>query len=42
MKEIIKEGMVLREVRPGVYEGTDNGVTYRELYPGEIIKGRRQ
>lgn len=42
MKEIIKEGLVLREVRPGVYEGTDNGVTYRELYPGEIIKGRRQ
>ena len=42
MKQIIVNGTVLYEVRPGVYESAGPGVILREHNTGEIIKARRQ
>lgn len=43
MKTIIENGIELYEVRPGVYEsGPKGNLTYRKVFPGEIIKARRQ
>lgn len=43
MKTIIENGIELYEVRPGVYESDPKGnITYRKVFPGEIIKARRQ
>ena len=42
MKTIIRNGMELHEIRPGVYECNENGIEYRYINTGEIIKARRQ
>lgn len=42
MKQIIVNGTILYEVRPGVYESAGPGVILREHNTGEIIKARRQ
>ena len=42
MKQIIVNGTVLYEVRPGVYESAGPGVILREHNTGEIIRARRQ
>ncbi len=34
--------MELHEIRPGVYECNENGIEYRYINTGEIIKARRQ
>jgi len=42
MKTIIRNGMELHEIRPGVYvHTTENGIEYKEWYISEIVKARR-
>lgn len=41
MKTIIKNGMEMHEVRPGVYVYEKNGIEFRYIGINEIIKARR-